>query len=95
LPVVDPTAELETGADTQARVDDSATKPEFAEIEPKLAVEEGEGEESTISLAAMEAQLKPSVLAIFDAIAESHKKLHRHVGGSRRASADFRIGDSV
>jgi RNA polymerase primary sigma factor len=50
---------------------------ELAEIEPELAAEEGEGEESSISLAAMEAQLKPSVLATFEAIAESHKKLHR------------------
>src|SRR5580693_1364403 len=50
---------------------------EFAEIESELAVEEAEGEESSISLAAMEAQLKPSALATFDAIAETYKKLHR------------------
>jgi RNA polymerase primary sigma factor len=50
---------------------------ELAEIESELAVEEAEGEESSISLAAMEAQLKPSALATFDAIAETHKKLHR------------------
>src|SRR5271169_1646172 len=50
---------------------------EIVELEPELAAEEGEGEESSISLAAMEAQLKPSVLATFDAIAESQKKLHR------------------
>jgi RNA polymerase primary sigma factor len=39
--------------------------------------EETEIEESSISLAAMEAQLKPSILATFDAIAEIHKKLHK------------------
>jgi len=50
---------------------------ELAEIESELAVEEGEGEESSISLAAMEAQLKPSALATFDAIAETYKRLHR------------------
>ena len=52
-------------------------RAELAEIEPELAAEEGDGEESSISLAAMEAQLKPGVFATFDAIAESHKKLHR------------------
>jgi len=50
---------------------------ELAEIESELAAEEGEAEESSISLAAMEAQLKPSVLATFDAIAETYKRLHR------------------
>jgi RNA polymerase primary sigma factor len=63
-------------AETEA-TPDVAAEPEAAEVEPELAAEEGEGEESSISLAAMEAQLKPGVLAIFDAIAESHKKLHR------------------
>jgi len=50
---------------------------ELAEIESELAVEEAEGEESSISLAAMEAQLKPSALATFDTIAETYKRLHR------------------
>src|SRR5437868_1742754 len=50
---------------------------ELAEIESELAVEEAESEESSISLAAMEAQLKPSALAAFDEIAEAYKKLHR------------------
>ena len=50
---------------------------ELAEIESELTVEEAEGEESSISLAAMEAQLKPSALATFDAIAETYKRLHR------------------
>ncbi len=40
--------------------------------------EEGEeGEEASISLAAMEAELKPSVLATLDTIAQLYKKLHK------------------
>jgi RNA polymerase primary sigma factor len=42
-----------------------------------IETEEAEIEESSISLAAMEAQLKPSVLATFDAIAEIHKRVHK------------------
>src|SRR6266404_2222102 len=53
------------------------TAAELAGIESDIAVEEADGEESSISLAAMEAQLKPSALATFDAIAEIHRKLHR------------------
>jgi RNA polymerase primary sigma factor len=49
----------------------------LVEIEAELAAEEGDPEESSISLAAMEAQLKPSALATFDAIAETYKRLHR------------------
>ena len=55
--------------------EDSPT--ELVEIESELAVEEADGEESSISLAAMEAQLKPSALATFDAIAEISKKLQK------------------
>ncbi|HEX5317518.1 MAG TPA: RNA polymerase sigma factor RpoD, partial [Stellaceae bacterium] len=36
-----------------------------------------DGEESSISLAAMEAQLRPGVVAIFDALADTHKKLQK------------------
>jgi RNA polymerase primary sigma factor len=50
---------------------------ELIGIESELAVEEAEGEESSVSLAAMEAQLKPSALATFDAIADTHKKLRK------------------
>ncbi len=39
--------------------------------------EDGEGEDSSISLAAMEAQLKPGMMAIFDAVADAHKKIHK------------------
>ena len=52
-------------------------KPSSPGSKPELAGEEGEGEESSISLAAMEAQLKPGLLASLDAIAEFHKKLRR------------------
>jgi len=50
---------------------------ELVGIEGELAVEEAEGEESSVSLAAMEAQLKPSALVTFDAIADTHKKLRK------------------
>jgi RNA polymerase primary sigma factor len=42
-----------------------------------IDTEEAEIEESSISLAAMEAQLKPSVMARLDTIAEIHKKIHK------------------
>ena len=47
-----------------------------AETVGDLAAEEAETEESSISVAAMEAQLKSSVLTAFDAIAEIQEKLH-------------------
>src|SRR6266851_4243590 len=56
-------AEAETGADGEAI--------------PELAGEEAEGEESSISLAAMELALKPKVLETFDTIAGLYKKLHK------------------
>jgi RNA polymerase primary sigma factor len=66
------------GADTPTEAENGEDpSSELAEIESELAVEEGDGEESSISLAAMEAQLKPSVLATFNAIAETYKRLHR------------------
>jgi RNA polymerase primary sigma factor len=68
----------EEGGETDAEAangEDIAS--ELAEIESELGAEEAESEESSISLAAMEAQLKPSALAIFDAIAETYKRLHR------------------
>ncbi|HTZ38073.1 MAG TPA: RNA polymerase sigma factor RpoD [Stellaceae bacterium] len=46
-----------------------------AEIDGEDA--EGEGEESSVSLATMEAQLRPGVVAIFDQIADIHKKLNK------------------
>jgi RNA polymerase primary sigma factor len=58
-------------ADPEASGDD--VPADLAAVE----TEEAEIEESSISLAAMEAQLKPSVLATFDAIAEIHRKVHK------------------
>ena len=55
--------------DAEGADGDRAEPPELE------ADEEGEGEESSISLSAMEAQLKPGMLAIFDAVAEAHKKI--------------------
>jgi RNA polymerase primary sigma factor len=76
-------AEAATGADGDGPPTDAEpgngedVSGELAEIEAELAVEENDAEESSISLAAMEAQLKPSALATFDAIAETYKRLHR------------------
>jgi RNA polymerase primary sigma factor len=84
--VAEPVVEVEVAAEARESVDgetdtDSANGDdvarELAEIESELAAEEAEAEESSISLAAMEAQLKPSALAVFDAIAETYKRLHR------------------
>jgi RNA polymerase primary sigma factor len=56
---------------------DAEAVGESEEAEAEAEAEEGDGEESSISLAAMEAQLRPGVMAIFDTIAEIHKKLHK------------------
>jgi RNA polymerase primary sigma factor len=50
----------------------AAAEPE--EIEPEIEADP-EGEEASISLSAMEAQLKPTVIAAFDKIADIYKKL--------------------
>jgi RNA polymerase primary sigma factor len=71
-------ASSEADPPAEAEVANGEDPPsELSEIENDLAVEEADGEESSISLAAMEAQLIPSALATFDAIAEIHKKLQR------------------
>jgi len=74
--IVPPEADPEPKADAANGEDPTA---ELAGIESELAVEEAEaeGEESSVSLAAMEAQLTPSALATFDVIADIHKKLRR------------------
>jgi RNA polymerase primary sigma factor len=66
-----PESDPETASDSETTAED--VPADLAAIE----TEEAEIEESSISLAAMEAQLKPSVLGIFDAIAEIHKKVHK------------------
>ena len=49
---------------------------ETEEIEAELEGDgEGDGEEASISLSAMEAQLKPTVIAAFDKIADIYRKL--------------------
>jgi RNA polymerase primary sigma factor len=50
---------------------------EVAEPEAEGEAEDGDGEEAGPSLAAMEAQLKPGMMAIFDAVADGHKKIHK------------------
>jgi RNA polymerase primary sigma factor len=59
--------------------DDAEAEGEEEEIaaEGGMEGEDGEGEESSVSLATMEAQLRPSVVAIFDQVAEIHKKLSK------------------
>ncbi|HWD59753.1 MAG TPA: sigma-70 family RNA polymerase sigma factor, partial [Stellaceae bacterium] len=63
--------------------DEEAETEAEAEVEEPAAEggeadgEDGEGEESSISLATMEAQLRPSVVASFDELAEIHKKLNK------------------
>ncbi len=79
---VEAATEVEAGANGEDgpsadRGNSETESGELGEIESDLAVEEAEGEESSISLATMEAQLKPSALATFDAIADTYKKLHR------------------
>jgi RNA polymerase primary sigma factor len=59
--------ELEAEAETEAESE--------AEAEAEAEADDGEGEDSSISLAAMEAQLKPGMVAIFDGVAEAHKKI--------------------
>jgi RNA polymerase primary sigma factor len=56
---------------------DVETAGEDAAFEAEAPGEEAEFEESPISLTALEAQVKPSVLTTFDAIAEIHAKLHK------------------
>jgi RNA polymerase primary sigma factor len=60
---------------------DGEAPAEAEEAEPAEVVlpegEEGEGEEASISLAAMEAELTPTVLANLEEIANLYKKLHK------------------
>ena len=55
--------------------------------------EEGEeGEDASISLAAMEAELKPSVLATLDTIAQLYKKLHKL---QEQRLATMQVGEEI
>jgi RNA polymerase primary sigma factor len=60
-----------------AEGDDAEAEEEETVGELEAESEGEDGEESSISLAAMEAQLRPAVTKIFDAIAEAHKKLYK------------------
>jgi RNA polymerase primary sigma factor len=74
----EPKAETGNGETGNGETGNGEEPPaELVGIESELAVEEAEGEESSVSLAAMEAQLKPSALATFDAIAETHRRLRK------------------
>jgi RNA polymerase primary sigma factor len=76
---LDATAAAELGVPPEGAAEEEPeaeeAEGEMAEIEGEGESEDGDGEESSISLAAMEAQLKPGMMAIFDAVAEAHKKI--------------------
>ena len=59
----------------EGAVAEEAEAPEEGAAPPGEEAEDGE--DASISLAAMEAELKPSVLATLDTIAQLYKKLHR------------------
>jgi RNA polymerase primary sigma factor len=65
--------EDEDAAAAEAEGEEEEAAAEGGDIEG----EDGEGEESSVSLATMEAQLRPSVVAIFDQVADIHKKLSK------------------
>jgi RNA polymerase primary sigma factor len=64
-------------ATSEEATSEEAPAAELAEIEAEAEAEDAEGEDSSISLAAMEAQLKPGMMAIFDALAEAHRKISK------------------
>jgi RNA polymerase primary sigma factor len=66
-------AEAESGEEPAEAEEAAAELAEEAEAEG----EDADGEESSISLAAMEMQLTPGMVAIFDAVADAHKKIHK------------------
>jgi RNA polymerase primary sigma factor len=71
---------VEPAAEEEAPLVAEGEDPPAGEALPEVPVpgEEGEeGEDASISLAAMEAELKPSVLATLDTIAQLYKKLHK------------------
>jgi RNA polymerase primary sigma factor len=68
-------ASVPAESDAETAGEDAPT--ERAAVETELAAKEAEIEERSVSLAAMEALLKPSVLSTFDAIAKIHEKLHK------------------
>ena len=71
------TAGAAGAAENEGEAPVAAEEEETAEAGTALAGDDGEGEESSISLAAMEQALKPQVLETFETIAISYKKLHK------------------
>jgi RNA polymerase primary sigma factor len=69
-------AEAEAAGEAEAEAEAEEAAAELAE-ESEAEGEDAEGEESSISLAAMEMQLTPGMAAIFDAVADAHKKIHK------------------
>ncbi len=65
------------GASAEGPAEGEEAAAELAEIEAEAEADDADGEDSSISLAAMETQLKPGMVAIFDALAEAHKKIHK------------------
>ena len=61
---------------------------------PDLDADEDDDYENNLSLAAMEAEIKPAVLETFDRIASNYKKLRKLqdalVGGARRRTRSRR-----
>ncbi len=74
-----PSVAAEAGAEDEEEDDVEAEgeEEEAAAEGGDMDGEDGEGEESSVSLATMEAQLRPSVVAIFDQVAEIHRKLSK------------------
>jgi len=84
LDPADPAVALMAPPAAAAGEEDEEEEEAEAEAEEEVVAEgsdmegeDGEGEESSVSLATMEAQLRPSVTAIFDEVAEIHKKLNK------------------
>jgi RNA polymerase primary sigma factor len=70
-------AEAEAAGEAEGEAEAEEAAAELAESEAEGESEDADGEESSISLAAMEAQLTPGMMAIFDAVAATHKKIHK------------------
>src|SRR5665213_3490087 len=72
-----PTPPAEAAAEAEGEEGEEAEAEEVVAEMGDIEGDGEEGEESSISLAAMEAQLRPGVVAIFDALADTHKKLQK------------------
>jgi RNA polymerase primary sigma factor len=78
LVMVVPAVDAEAGEEEEEEDEEAAIESEEEEIAAEAGEgEDGEGEESSVSLATMEAQLRPSVVAIFDQVADIYKKLSK------------------